>query len=170
MAERYEIGEELDAFVAELVESGRYLSPTEVLQHGLYLLQDQERLNQIKLEWLRAEIQKGDQEEPGIPIEEVFAEIYARIDEIAMQRAKRYEVGEEFDALVVNLLDSGRYSSPTEVLQHGLALLQDSVQLDWLRSEIEKGHEDGPGIPAEEVFAEMRQRIAEIAARKAAAE
>ncbi len=87
MAKRYEIGEELDAFVADLVESGRYLSATEVLQHGLYLLQDQERLNQIKLEWLRAEIQKGADSGPGIPAEELFAELRQRTRAERQRRA-----------------------------------------------------------------------------------
>ncbi len=77
--------------------------------------------------------------------------------------AERYEIGEELDAFVAGLVDSGRYLSPTEVLQHVLYLPQDQERLDWLRAKIEKGHEDGPGIPAEEVFAEMRQRIAIIA-------
>jgi len=59
MSKNYMIGEHFEAFVQELVASGRYASPSDVICHGLTLLEEQEQLHQIRLEALRKEIDKG---------------------------------------------------------------------------------------------------------------
>jgi antitoxin ParD1/3/4 len=50
---------ELEEFVRERVDSGRYRSASEVVRSALRLLQDRERLRAVKLEELRAAVQKG---------------------------------------------------------------------------------------------------------------
>ena len=59
MPSSYTVGEHYEAFVRDLVASGRYASASEVLRDGLRLLEEHEQLRAIKLEALRKEIQKG---------------------------------------------------------------------------------------------------------------
>ena len=51
--------QELEAFVHQKVESGRYHSASEVVREALRLLEDHDQLRQIKLESLRKEIAIG---------------------------------------------------------------------------------------------------------------
>ena len=53
------LGAQWEAFIASNVDSGRYLSASEVVREGLRLLQQQEQLRQARLEQLRAEVRKG---------------------------------------------------------------------------------------------------------------
>lgn len=50
---------ELEAMVAEKVKSGLYNSASEVVREGLRLVREQDQLREIRLNELRAEIQKG---------------------------------------------------------------------------------------------------------------
>jgi len=50
---------ELENFVDQLVDSGRYSSRSEAVRAALRLLEDQERLRAVKLEALREKIQEG---------------------------------------------------------------------------------------------------------------
>jgi antitoxin ParD1/3/4 len=50
---------ELEKFVNKLVTKGRYQTASEVVRDSLRLLEDREKLRQIKLKELRAEIQIG---------------------------------------------------------------------------------------------------------------
>jgi len=50
---------DLEEWVKAKVQSGQYNSVSEVVHHGLYLLQDQDTLRQIKLERLRKDIAVG---------------------------------------------------------------------------------------------------------------
>lgn len=73
---------ELEQFVQEKVKSGRYLSASEVVREALRLLEDRDRIQQIKLETLRKEIRVGiEQIERGDVVdgEAVFAELEADI-------------------------------------------------------------------------------------------
>ena len=53
------LGAQFEEFVKMQVTSGRYNNASEVVRDGLRLLQDQEDLRRVKLEWLRTELQKG---------------------------------------------------------------------------------------------------------------
>ena len=64
--------EELDRFVLAKVASGRYENASEVVRAGLRLLEDQEKLQALKLAELKAAIQAGIVSGSGVPAEEVF--------------------------------------------------------------------------------------------------
>jgi antitoxin ParD1/3/4 len=53
------LGETLEKFVGELIESGLYQSQSEVIREGLRLLKEREDLRKLKLEELRSDIRKG---------------------------------------------------------------------------------------------------------------
>jgi antitoxin ParD1/3/4 len=53
------LDETFEKFVAELIKSGLYQSPSEVIRDGLRLLKERKDLGQFKLEELRQKIQVG---------------------------------------------------------------------------------------------------------------
>ncbi len=66
----------------------------------------------------------------------------------------------------------GEYATASEVVREALREWtrrrdQEQRDLHALRDLIREGDESGPGIPAEEVFAELRQLIAERRAKQA---
>lgn len=79
-----------------------------------------------------------------------------------------YALGEKFDRFVARLIKSGRYNSKSEVVREGLRLLQDrektrEMQIDELRKAFREGIESGRGIPAEEVFSELKAKYRKMA-------
>ena len=77
-----------------------------------------------------------------------------------------YVIGEHFESFIKDQIQQGRYASASEVIRDGLRALEDrekfrAMKREALRAEIQKGADSGPGMPAEAVFAEVRQRIAE---------
>lgn len=50
---------ELEQFIAELVDSGRYRSASEVVRAAVRLLQDQETEREMRLEGLKREVGEG---------------------------------------------------------------------------------------------------------------
>ncbi|KQP21940.1 type II toxin-antitoxin system ParD family antitoxin [Pseudorhodoferax sp. Leaf267] len=82
MPSSYVIGDHFEAFVKQQVQQGRYASASEVIRDGLRVLEEQEQLRVAKLEALRAAIQQGSDSGPGIPAEEVFADVRARIRQV----------------------------------------------------------------------------------------
>ena len=55
----YSIGKHFEEMIAGLLESGRYSTASEVMREGLRLVGEREERRKVKLEALRAEIQKG---------------------------------------------------------------------------------------------------------------
>jgi antitoxin ParD1/3/4 len=59
MATSYSIGKHFEGFIEKLIESGRYSTASEIIRHGLRIIEEREQRREAKLEWLRKEIQKG---------------------------------------------------------------------------------------------------------------
>ena len=50
---------ETEGWVKELVDSGRYDSPGNVVADAVYFLVERERIREMRIEYLRKEVQKG---------------------------------------------------------------------------------------------------------------
>ncbi|MBN9315130.1 MAG: type II toxin-antitoxin system ParD family antitoxin [Devosia sp.] len=72
------------------------------------------------------------------------------------------DLGKTLEAVVEDLVRNGRYNSKSEVLREGVRLVQErEAELAALWEKLDKGIADakaGRTRPAEEVFAELRQR------------
>ena len=76
-----------------------------------------------------------------------------------------YAIGDHFESFIKGQIEQGRYATASEVVRDGLRALEDREQLraaklESLRSALQRGANSGPGLPADEVFATARQRIA----------
>ncbi len=69
---------ELEGFIREKVESGRYHSSSEVVREALRLLEEREQLRQLRLEELRHDIQKGLDSGPPVESDAVFERLRAK--------------------------------------------------------------------------------------------
>jgi antitoxin ParD1/3/4 len=70
-------GKHFEEFIANLIASGRYSTASEVMRDGLRLIEEREQRREAKLEWLRAEIQKGLDSGPAEAVGDMFARIKA---------------------------------------------------------------------------------------------
>jgi antitoxin ParD1/3/4 len=59
--------EAMAAEIRKAVEAGEYASTSEAVRHGVRMWMDERATREKKLEWLRAEIQKGIDSGPGKP-------------------------------------------------------------------------------------------------------
>lgn len=77
------------------------------------------------------------------------------------------DLGEKLEEVVKDLVKNGRYNSKSEVLREGVRLVQEREarlrELDAMLAEGQADIDAGRLIPAEEVFAELRKVIAEVA-------
>jgi antitoxin ParD1/3/4 len=81
------------------------------------------------------------------------------------------DLGEVLEKVVTDLVENGRYNSKSEVLREGVRLVQErEARLREMDAMIQAGLDDidaGRTIPAEEVFAELKLLVAELAQKKA---
>jgi antitoxin ParD1/3/4 len=80
MPSSYVIGDHFEEFIKSQIQQGRYASASEVVRDGLRALEDREKFRAMKLEALRAEIQKGADSGASIPAEEVFDRLRAKYE------------------------------------------------------------------------------------------
>jgi antitoxin ParD1/3/4 len=78
MATSYSIGKHFEEMIEGLIEGGRYSTASEVMREGLRLVEEREERRKMKLEALRAEIQKGLDSGPAEEIGDMFARIKAQ--------------------------------------------------------------------------------------------
>ncbi len=83
--------------------------------------------------------------------------------------ATSYSIGKHFEGFIQSLLESGRYSTASEVMRDGLRLIEEreehrKAKLETLRAEIQKGFDSGPMEEVGDMFArikaEGRKRLA----------
>jgi antitoxin ParD1/3/4 len=82
--------------------------------------------------------------------------------------ASSYTLGSHFENFVKSLVESGRYSTASEVMRDGLRLLQEreefqAAKLQGLREAVEEGARSGAGIPVDEVLGELKLRYGDRA-------
>ena len=87
MPSSFTLGSHFEGFIKRQVTSGRYASASEVVRDSLRLLEEQEQERIVRLEALRAEIERGTASGEGIPADRVFANVRAHIAEAAGKRA-----------------------------------------------------------------------------------
>ncbi|MGF6298394.1 MULTISPECIES: type II toxin-antitoxin system ParD family antitoxin [Paraburkholderia] len=80
------------------------------------------------------------------------------------------ELGQQLEGYVAKLVESGRYSSESEVLREGVKLVQDrEMQLIALDAVIDRGigdSETGRGKPAEDVFGRLEAKYHAMASTR----
>ena len=83
--------------------------------------------------------------------------------------ATSYSIGKHFEGFIAGLLESGRYSTASEVMRDGLRMVEEreerrKAKLEALRAEIQKGFDSGPAEEVGDMFAriksEGRKRLA----------
>jgi antitoxin ParD1/3/4 len=78
MASSFSLGQHYESLIAELVQSGRYSTASEVMRDSLRLLEEREELRKVRLETLREEIRRGRDSGTPIPADEVFDRLERR--------------------------------------------------------------------------------------------
>lgn len=86
MPSSYVIGEHFETFIKTQIQQGRYASASEVIRDGLRSLEDREKFRAMRLESLRAEIQKGADSGEGVPAEQVFDRLKAKYERMEQER------------------------------------------------------------------------------------
>jgi len=78
-----------------------------------------------------------------------------------------YAIGSHFERFVKKQVESGRYSSASEVIRDALRLLEEQeelreAQIKNLREKVQEGVNSGPGVPAEEVFNRLEAKYTKL--------
>jgi antitoxin ParD1/3/4 len=76
----YNVGKHFDDFIERLIANDRYSIAGEVIRDGLRMIEEREQRREAKLEWLRAEIQKGLDSGPAreVDIKELVEDVKRR--------------------------------------------------------------------------------------------
>ena len=77
MATSYSIGKHFEDMIDGLIKDGRYATASEIIRDGLRLVEEREERRKVKLEALRAEIQKGIDSGPAEDVGDMFERIKA---------------------------------------------------------------------------------------------
>ncbi len=78
MPRSYALGSHFESLIDELVKGGRYNNASEVVREGLRLLEDREKLRQLKVEAIRRSIEESRRRGVLLSEEEVFGPLEAR--------------------------------------------------------------------------------------------
>jgi antitoxin ParD1/3/4 len=72
MSTQVALGKHFEAFVAEQIHAGHYQNSSEIIRASLGLLEDQNRLREVKLSQLRAAILAGSLSGEGLEADALF--------------------------------------------------------------------------------------------------
>lgn len=78
MPRSYALGSHFESLIDELVKGGRYNNASEVVREGLRLLEDREKLRQLKVEEIRRSIEESRRGGVTISADEVFGRLEAK--------------------------------------------------------------------------------------------
>ncbi len=78
-----------------------------------------------------------------------------------------YAIGSHFERFIKKQIESGRYSSASEVIRDALRRLEEQeelreAQIKNLREKVQDGINSGPGIPAEDVFSRLEAKYTKL--------
>jgi antitoxin ParD1/3/4 len=78
-----------------------------------------------------------------------------------------YAIGSHFERFIRQKIESGRYSSASEVIRDALRLLEEheelrETQIKNLRQQLQEGRESGPGIPADRVLNRLEAKYSKL--------
>ena len=78
-----------------------------------------------------------------------------------------YAIGMHFQSFIRQQIESGRYSSASEVVRDALRLLEEheelrEAQIKNLRQQLQEGIESGPGIPADRVLDRLEAKYSKL--------
>ena len=89
MPRSYALGGHFEGLIDELVKGGRYNNASEVVREGLRLLEDREKLRQLKVEEIRRSIEVSRRGGVLLSEEEVFGPLEAKYVALAEQEGQR---------------------------------------------------------------------------------
>jgi antitoxin ParD1/3/4 len=155
------------AFIDEVVVSGRYSAPNQVVQAGLRLLRQRE----LSPDALATALQEGEANglAENFDFDEFLSRKNAAFDaagSLSAPKETTLQLETYFLAFIEEMVASGRFGSPTQVVQAGLRLLEERAsQGKALRAAIQEGLDSGwiEDFNLDEFLVEMRD---EAAARK----
>jgi antitoxin ParD1/3/4 len=80
MSTNVSLTNELELFIQQKVKTGFYASTSEVIRAGLRLLKEQDNMQDVKMEILKEEIQKGYNSGKATPLDmqSIIAEAHAK--------------------------------------------------------------------------------------------
>ncbi|HEY1751167.1 MAG TPA: type II toxin-antitoxin system ParD family antitoxin [Caulobacteraceae bacterium] len=85
-----------------------------------------------------------------------------------MSASRKLDLDDESAAIVAEALTSGEFDRPEQVVRQALRTWRAAEnRLASLRSAIDEGASSGPGLPAEDVFAELETRYRAMLSRPA---
>lgn len=74
-----------------------------------------------------------------------------------------YAIGSHFEQFIRRQIESGRYTSASEIIRDALRLLETrerlrEIEIEEYRESIRAGIDSGPGLPAEQVFTRLEAK------------
>jgi antitoxin ParD1/3/4 len=89
------------------------------------------------------------------------------IDKGSLAMPSSYAIGKHFEGFIKKQIESGRYSSASEVVRDALRMMEEreelrEIEIKHLRQQIQEGRESGPGIPADKVFDRLEAKYRKL--------
>lgn len=88
MPRSYALGSHFESLIDQLVKGGRYNNASEVVREGLRLLEDREKLRQLKVEEIRRSIEASHRSGQPLSEDEVFEPLEAACQAQAEREGK----------------------------------------------------------------------------------